>query len=437
MIAIQGENVMADSTSTPGAGARADWYADPHNPAQLRYWDGRRWTAHIAPRPADWGGPQWTTYAPRPGDRRTGETGRRRSGLPGWAIAGLAVFVGLVGLVVVGSVLSVVAPEPEQPGNASAADPGSPTQEPSSTPTSTTPAPTPTETETEPPTSVVPRLVGLTRAKAEARLTAVGLDVGDVRQAYSRKAPGTVLRQSAEVGASVLTGTSVVLVVAKAYPKVPGVVGRRKAAAVARLRDAGFKVDVTTEKRSSGKDGVVLRQTPAGAARAKPGSSVSIVVSNVVRPAPTHNCTAGYDPCLPARLRLRLRGRLGRRPGLHRVRRGDRLRPLRPRCGRRRRRLRELTAVGGRDRSDQHSASPIAMPPILGPGSGTVRRTSDTKVGAASRAYQRCATSTTTRWPPSSPGSRNTRIGNRARTPSPMMVCPSKLLANATWRNVS
>lgn len=27
----------------------ANWYADPHNPAQLRYWDGTAWTDHIAP----------------------------------------------------------------------------------------------------------------------------------------------------------------------------------------------------------------------------------------------------------------------------------------------------------------------------------------------------------------------------------------------------
>jgi hypothetical protein len=296
--AIQGENVMADSTSSPNPAARADWYPDPHHPALLRYWDGHSWTGHTAPRPVGWGGHQWTTYyAAKPDGLRIGETGHQRSGLPAWAVVALALFVGLAGLAVVGSVLSVAAPEPKRAGDASAAESGAPTEEPTSAPTS---APEPTPTETEPPESVVPRLIGLTREKAEQRLAAAGLEVSDVRQVFSPKAPGTVLRQSRKIGASVLSGTALVLVVAKPYPKVPGVIGRRKDAAVAQLRDAGFKVLVSAETRSSGRDGVVLRQTPAGAARVKPGSSVSIVISNVVRPvAPPQNCTTGYDPCLP------------------------------------------------------------------------------------------------------------------------------------------
>jgi len=39
--------------------------------------------------------------------------------------------------------------------------------------------------------------------------------------------------------------------------------------------------------------------------------------------------------------------------------------------------------------------------------------------------YQRCATSTTTLCPPSALFSTNARIGSLARTPSPIVVCPS------------
>lgn len=28
----------------------ANWYPDPHNPAQLRWWDGGRWTLQVAAR---------------------------------------------------------------------------------------------------------------------------------------------------------------------------------------------------------------------------------------------------------------------------------------------------------------------------------------------------------------------------------------------------
>lgn len=142
-------------------------------------------------------------------------------------------------------------------------------------------------------------MTGLTQQEAEEQLVAAGLEVLEIRQVFSPQPAGTVLTQSKKVGASVLTGTEVVLVVAKPYPQVPGVVGRLKAAAVEQLRSAGFKVVATTETRTSGKDGVVLRQTPAGSTRAKPNSSVTIVVSSVVRTvAPTQNCTPGYDPCL-------------------------------------------------------------------------------------------------------------------------------------------
>jgi DNA-binding HxlR family transcriptional regulator len=46
------------------------------------------------------------------------------------------------------------------------------------------------------------------------------------------------------------------------------------------------------------------------------------------------------------------------------------------------------------------------------------------------------ATSTTIRNFPPASSSTNTRIGSRARTPSPMTVCPSKLPAQATCRKV-
>ena len=50
--------------------------------------------------------------------------------------------------------------------------------------------------------------------------------------------------------------------------------------------------------------------------------------------------------------------------------------------------------------------------------------------------YQRCATSTTTLCPPPGSFRTNARMGSLARTPSPIVVCPSKLPAQATWRKV-
>lgn len=44
---------------TTPASPPAAWYRDPHDPLQLRWWDGVRWTEHVEPRP--------TTAAVAPG----------------------------------------------------------------------------------------------------------------------------------------------------------------------------------------------------------------------------------------------------------------------------------------------------------------------------------------------------------------------------------
>ncbi|WP_240617363.1 PASTA domain-containing protein [Nocardioides speluncae] len=165
-------------------------------------------------------------------------------------------------------------------------------------------APSPTDEAqpevTEPPVSVMPKIAGLPRSQAEKALAEAGLVVSKVRQVPSARPRGTVLRQGKKVGASLPAGSAVVLVVAAPYPRVPSVVGRSKSDASSRLRSAGFQVKVTVETRTSGKNGVVLRQNPVGTDRAKPQSTVTIVVSSIIRPLapPAQNCTSGYRPCL-------------------------------------------------------------------------------------------------------------------------------------------
>jgi hypothetical protein len=43
------------STAAPTATPAAGWFADPHNPSVLRWWDGTAWTEHRAP---GWQAPQ-------------------------------------------------------------------------------------------------------------------------------------------------------------------------------------------------------------------------------------------------------------------------------------------------------------------------------------------------------------------------------------------
>jgi hypothetical protein len=148
----------------------------------------------------------------------------------------------------------------------------------------------------------MPQLAGLTQEQAKEALAAAGLTVREVREVPSAQPVGTVLRQGKQVGASVLAGAAVLLVVAAPYPAVPSVVGLGQAAAVSGLQHAGFAVTVRAETHTSGTEGVVLRQSPKGTALAKPGSTITVVISHIVRPVaapPSQNCTPGYRPCLP------------------------------------------------------------------------------------------------------------------------------------------
>ncbi|HCB07139.1 MAG TPA: hypothetical protein DEQ43_23300 [Nocardioides bacterium] len=310
--------------TTPGAtaGWRPGWYPDPDDPRLIRYWDGTTWTAHTLPKPAD----------PFPVQQSPRASGPR---LPWWqswwaVVPGLLICLpfGLVGLwrrpavatwLRIGVTLATVVlygavllsddetTAPQDGSQTTAAKVGAsdePAEEASTSPTPEA-EPAAAEPSTEAPSaplrSVMPQIAGLTRKQAEGALVAAGLVVRDVRQVPSAEPRGTVLRQGKKVGASVRAGTAVVLVVAAPSPRVPSVVGRSEADAVNRLQGAGFEVNVTSETRTSGKNGIVLRQSPNGGERVKPGATVTIVVSKVVRPvaaAPTQNCTPGYRPCL-------------------------------------------------------------------------------------------------------------------------------------------
>lgn len=292
---------MATPADAPDA--RAGWYPHPTDPGLIRYWDGRSWTVNTLPKPAGSGVGKrvawWQTWwAVVPGLLLCMPFGLvglwRRPGLSTWLRVGVTLAtIALVG----GVVLADDGTTPTTDDSASAA-----TAVPSSAASTPTTTPEPAPSVTEPPRSVMPTVVGLTRQQAEQALAAAGLGVREVRQVPSPQPRGTVLRQGRQVGASLLAGSTVVLVVAAPYPRVPSVVGRSESAAVSRLQGAGFEVTVTTEPRSSGRDGIVLRQTPAGSDRAKPGSTITVVVSFVVRtvaPPPAQNCTPGYKPCLP------------------------------------------------------------------------------------------------------------------------------------------
>ena len=264
---------MSTNTPLPGPG----WHPDPHQHGFLRYWDGSSWTAHVSPIPP----------APLTPPPAAGSTRRTRW----WIGAAVAVLdIGGIGALSDDSAdqaaASVEEPTPTAPTVSESSDDPEP---------SPTAEPTPTRAD-------VPDVTGLPQAAAGKALDEAGLSLGQVKRVYSSRPAGTVLGQTFGAGDSVLLGAAVGLVVAKAIPSIPGTAGRLKGAAISALEAAGYRVVVSNETRTSGTEGTVLRQSPVGGTRMKPGGTVRIVVAHIVRPvvaAPQpSSCTPGYEPCL-------------------------------------------------------------------------------------------------------------------------------------------
>ncbi len=124
----------------------------------------------------------------------------------------------------------------------------------------------------------VPNLVGMERSAALRSLRAIGL------KGQTRHAPGernVVLSQGPAAGAMVAPGSTVLLTVGAGgraeQVSVPMVVGMRRQAAKAHLKNAGLVVgEVST--RPGGRKDVVASQDPRAGTRVARGSAVSLVV---------------------------------------------------------------------------------------------------------------------------------------------------------------
>jgi resuscitation-promoting factor RpfB len=303
------------------------WYPDPSDSQRVRYWDGSTWSGPS--RPA----------SPSAANSWSLESSPYRLDPKPWWQTSFAIVpglllclpVGLVGLwlrkgtrtlvktgVTVGTVL-LLGIAFLTSADSVPTTPAIPAATPSPVPTaSTTPAGTPSDTPSPSPSLArVPAVEGLSLIKAKRELRAAGLAVGDIDRRPSSKAKDTVLKQGESEGEELERGSSVALVIAAPYARVPSVIGNAEASASRTLKNAGFQVKKTTQTRTTGEDEVVLSQSPRGEARAKPNSVVRIVISNV-QPSTdadgSSNCTPGYSPCLPPASDYDCRGGSGNGP---------------------------------------------------------------------------------------------------------------------------
>jgi eukaryotic-like serine/threonine-protein kinase len=133
-----------------------------------------------------------------------------------------------------------------------------------------------------PPPVDVPKLVGMTRAEAEASLREAKLELGNVRDAYHDTiAEGSVIRQSEDPGSTAPQGSAVDIVVSLGHAPVdvPPVVGMNVDKAERVLGDAGFTVEEATGFSNKVERGVVLSVTPEEGTSRPYGSTVTITVS--------------------------------------------------------------------------------------------------------------------------------------------------------------
>ncbi len=143
---------------------------------------------------------------------------------------------------------------------------------------------------TGPPQVEVPDVVGDQVADARSTLQDAGFKVTVNEQPSADQDPGKVLSQSPTAGGEADKGSTVTLTVAKKPEKVPvpDVTGEPNSDAIRILSGAGFEVNTRSEDvPTEDGDGVVLSQSPAGGAEAKPGSDVTITVGHFVAPDTT------------------------------------------------------------------------------------------------------------------------------------------------------
>jgi resuscitation-promoting factor RpfB len=157
---------------------------------------------------------------------------------------------------------------------------------PSSEATITTTPPTTTTPEPIPKTKV-PKLEGLQLEKAQKLVARADLEVS-YEEKYSHEPAGRIIAQRPSAGERVEEGTTLELVIAKAFPIVPNVVGLSLTQAERALRHAGFELRII-KSGSSGTPGTVITQNRAAGSEALPGVKVSITIPN---------CTSGYSPYL-------------------------------------------------------------------------------------------------------------------------------------------
>ncbi|HEY6317022.1 MAG TPA: PASTA domain-containing protein, partial [Acidimicrobiia bacterium] len=138
------------------------------------------------------------------------------------------------------------------------------------------------------PGVAAPTLVGQTEKLAISKAGDAGVLVQVASRQRADDPPGVIIAQDPAPGTFVGRGGQIDVVLSLGPPPVPvpSVVGRAVTDAQAILTQAGFQVKVSQQYDNTIPKGVVISMSPAGATKAPPESTVTVVVSEGPAPIP-------------------------------------------------------------------------------------------------------------------------------------------------------
>lgn len=200
-----------------------------------------------------------------------------RSAMPATA---KAIASGVIAFVVVSAILA----NPGEEGTSVA----SPSPQISSS--SPTPSATPSPESTPIPTIKAPKLLGLSLAKAKVALQrAADVAEGDAALElrtslrYSSKPKSTVIgvepKEYGKPGTEIPSGNTVTLVLAKAIPTVPKVLGLQAEKATRELKDKGYSVRTQSSISSAAPGSVIAQSVPGGTKAIPERTTVKLTVA--------------------------------------------------------------------------------------------------------------------------------------------------------------
>ncbi len=131
----------------------------------------------------------------------------------------------------------------------------------------------------------LPDVVGQSKDDAADQLRSLGLRVV-LTQRDTDDPRDEIVEMQPPAGSMVADGSKVTLFWSDGPENVPDVVGKTEGEATELIQDAGFKVSRVTDSTTKSKKGTVLQQSPNAGQSLDKGSTVTIVVSTYVAPAP-------------------------------------------------------------------------------------------------------------------------------------------------------